>query len=102
MSGGINHVDTGSHFRFQNSERVIGEVLRTLCEKYGYTRDQFFLTSKQGFTSYCQEEDCPREVEIQEVISNSDGKLTEKDFYVDRDPRDIALHARGEDGLTAA
>jgi aryl-alcohol dehydrogenase-like predicted oxidoreductase len=39
MSGGVNHVDTAAHFRSQNSERVVGQVLRTLTHKYGYNRD---------------------------------------------------------------
>ena len=39
MSGGMNHIDTASHFRYQNAERATGHALRTLCEKYGYFRD---------------------------------------------------------------
>jgi aryl-alcohol dehydrogenase-like predicted oxidoreductase len=68
MSGGINHVDTGSQFRNQNSERVVGQVLKTLQEKYRIDRSQFFISSKQGFTSYDEEYDIPREIEIQELI----------------------------------
>ena len=64
MSGGLNHIDTASHFRNQKSERVVGQVIRTLSEKYGYDRDQIFISSKQGFTSTDDTEDCPREVEI--------------------------------------
>jgi aryl-alcohol dehydrogenase-like predicted oxidoreductase len=68
MSGGINHIDTGSQFRNQNSERVVGQVLKTLQEKYRIDRSQFFISSKQGFTSYDEEYDIPREIEIQELI----------------------------------
>lgn len=85
MSGGINHIDTASHFRDQSSERVVGKVLRTLNEKYGFNRDQFFISSKQGYTQFDEEEQCPRDVEIQEVISKSSGKLTLKDFVHDID-----------------
>ena len=61
-------------------------MLRTLTEKYGYTRDQFFINSKQGYTAFDEEEQCPREVEIQEVISRSNNQLTSKDFLKDVDP----------------
>ena len=46
MSGGVNHVETGCAERFQSSERVLGQVLQTLVEKYGYSRNQFFISSK--------------------------------------------------------
>ena len=75
MSGGMNHIDTAPQFRYHNSERITGQVLRTLCEKYGYFRDQFFISSKQGFTSYDEEKDCPLELEIEELIGKSNGKL---------------------------
>jgi aryl-alcohol dehydrogenase-like predicted oxidoreductase len=39
MSGGINHIDTGYNFRNQQSDRVVGQVLRTLINKYGYDRE---------------------------------------------------------------
>ena len=88
MSGGINHIDTASHFRFQKSERVVGSVLHTLEEKYEIPRSQFFLTSKQGFTSFDELENCPRDIEVKEVISQSGGKLKERDFLQGPDPLD--------------
>jgi predicted aldo/keto reductase-like oxidoreductase len=75
MSGGVNHIDTAVHFRKQLSERVTGAVLKTLVHKYHFTRDQFFVTSKQGCTSIDLAEDCPRQVEVMEVIASSSGKL---------------------------
>lgn len=48
MSGGINCIDTASTFRKQKSEMTIGVLLRTLTEKYGYSRDEFFITTKHG------------------------------------------------------
>jgi len=88
LSGGVNHVDTGAHFRYQQSERVVGAVLHTLQEKYGRPRSQFFITSKQGFTAFDEGERCPRDIEVQEVIAHSGGKLTPKDFVVGVDHGD--------------
>lgn len=59
------------------AERVVGSVLQTLVEKYGKNRQQFFITSKQGFSSFDYEELCPRDIEVKEVIAQSNGKLTE-------------------------
>lgn len=76
MSGGVNHIDTAVQFRNQLSERVTGSVLNTLVQKYGFSREEFFISSKQGLTSVDEAEDCPREVEVKEVMANSSGKLT--------------------------
>lgn len=64
---------------------MVASVLHTLEEKYGRKRDQFFLTSKQGFTSFDEHEECPRDLEVKEVISRSGGKLTERDFFKGKD-----------------
>ena len=39
LSGGVNHIDTGSTQRQQDAERVVGQVLQTVTQKYGYGRD---------------------------------------------------------------
>ncbi len=54
MSGGVNMIDTAHQFRRQRAERLTGVVLRTLIEKYGFSRDEFFINTKQGFL----QEDC--------------------------------------------
>jgi aryl-alcohol dehydrogenase-like predicted oxidoreductase len=46
MTGGINHIDTGANFRDQSSERIIGQVLQTLHNKYEIDRENFFVSSK--------------------------------------------------------
>jgi aryl-alcohol dehydrogenase-like predicted oxidoreductase len=48
MSGAINHIDTGHTFRRHKSERVVGEVMRTLIHKYGFSRDEVFINTKLG------------------------------------------------------
>lgn len=85
MSGGINHIDTGYNFRNQQSDRVVGQVLRTLINKYGYDREQFFISLKLGYAANDEEEQCHREIEIEEVINRSNGKLKPRDFLVDMD-----------------
>jgi len=52
LSGGVNHIDTGHQYRRHRSEHVVGQVLRTLTEKYGLSREEVFITSKQGFVGY--------------------------------------------------
>ena len=84
-SGGVNHIDTGNHFRQQAAEKIVGACLRTLIEKYGYTRDMFFINSKQGHASHDSEDNCPIEVELQEVINQSNGKLQMSDFILSLD-----------------
>jgi hypothetical protein len=54
--------------------------LQTLHHKYEIDRENFFVSSKQGYTAFDEEENCPREIEVQEVIARSNGVLTEKDF----------------------
>lgn len=80
MSGGVNSVDTSCQFREQSAERVVGAVLRTLVEKYGFSRNEFFIHSKQGHIVNDHEEQCPGLVEVKEVIERSNGKLSLDDF----------------------
>lgn len=46
MSGGVNHIDTGHTYRFHRAEKLVGNVLRTLIEKHGYSRNEFYINSK--------------------------------------------------------
>jgi aryl-alcohol dehydrogenase-like predicted oxidoreductase len=45
---GINVIDAAINYRFQRSERSIGEALRQLAEK-GFKRDEFVLCTKGGY-----------------------------------------------------
>lgn len=56
---GINHIETNHMHRNQRSERVIGAVLQTLIEKYGFKREEFFITTKQGFIALDSIEEVP-------------------------------------------
>eukprot|EP00347_Sterkiella_histriomuscorum_P012670 403367675 len=66
-SGGVNFIDTASHFRFQLSERVIGQVLRTLTNKYGFNRDELFISTKHGIISDDQLQNYPADLVIEEL-----------------------------------
>jgi len=46
LSGGMNFIDTGSHFRAQRGELMTGLALRTLFEKFGMQRNEVFVSSK--------------------------------------------------------
>ena len=47
--GGINLIDTAINYRYQMSEREIGEALSELFAEGKATRDQLVVTSKAGF-----------------------------------------------------
>ncbi|MEJ2500908.1 MAG: aldo/keto reductase [Campylobacterales bacterium] len=49
VSNGINVIDTAINYRYQMSEREIGEALSELFAEGKATRDQLFITSKAGF-----------------------------------------------------
>jgi diketogulonate reductase-like aldo/keto reductase len=69
LDGGINHVETNHMHRNQRSERVIGAVLQTLIEKYGYKREEFFITTKQGFIALDSIDEVPPELVIAEMVA---------------------------------
>lgn len=79
LSGGFNHIDTGSHFRFHRSERVVGCALRTLFDKYNVERDELFINSKQGMLLDDTYNQLPAPFLMKEMLANLPG-LTEDDF----------------------
>lgn len=46
---GINHIDTAINYRYQTSEREIGEALQELFEEGKASREQLVISSKAGF-----------------------------------------------------
>ena len=48
VEGGINVVDTAINYRFQRSERSVGEALKQLSHD-GFSRDEIVLCTKAGF-----------------------------------------------------
>jgi aryl-alcohol dehydrogenase-like predicted oxidoreductase len=49
---GANVIDTAANYRFQRSERSIGEALRSLTAADGFTRDEIIICTKGGYLPY--------------------------------------------------
>jgi len=49
---GSNVIDTASNYRFQRSERSIGEALRILTEEGGFSRDEIIICTKGGYLPF--------------------------------------------------
>ena len=77
LSGGVNVIDTAINYRYQKSERVIGSVLNSLVNKYGYSRDEFFIASKGGFVPDDSEQGVPGRIIIEDLIN--EGKMDKSD-----------------------
>ena len=79
MTGGVNHIDTSNLFRENRSELVVGAVLRTLIERYGFAREEFFINSKFGCISNDSYDRIPHELQVEELIAT--GKVEYEDFF---------------------
>jgi len=49
---GANVIDTAANYRFQRSERSIGEALRGLMAGDGFTRDEIIICTKGGYLPF--------------------------------------------------
>jgi aryl-alcohol dehydrogenase-like predicted oxidoreductase len=49
---GANVIDTAANYRFQRSERSIGEALRVLTAQDGFSRDEIVLCTKGGYLPF--------------------------------------------------
>ena len=77
LSGGVNVIDTAINYRYQKSERTVGAVLNSLINKYGYTRDEFFVCSKGGFVPDDADQGIPGRIIVDDLIR--DGHMTKSD-----------------------
>ena len=68
MSGGVNVIDTAINYRYNKSERVVGRAINTLISKYGYSRDELFISTKGGFISDDADNGVIGRVQIAEMI----------------------------------
>jgi len=50
VRNGTNMIDTAANYRYQMSEREIGEALKELLDE-GYKREELIIASKAGFIS---------------------------------------------------
>jgi aryl-alcohol dehydrogenase-like predicted oxidoreductase len=49
---GANVIDTAANYRFQRSERSIGNALRNLTEAKGFSRDEMIICTKGGYLPF--------------------------------------------------
>ncbi len=49
---GMNVIDSAANYRFQRSERSIGQALRTLTEEMGFARDEIMICTKGGYLPF--------------------------------------------------
>lgn len=49
---GVNVIDTAANYRFQRSERSIGEALKILANEHGITREELFICTKGGYLPF--------------------------------------------------
>ncbi len=51
-SGAINVIDTAINYRFQKAEKSVGRALRQLFDSGEFSRDEIFISSKNGYLSH--------------------------------------------------
>jgi aryl-alcohol dehydrogenase-like predicted oxidoreductase len=49
---GTNLIDSAANYRFQRSERSIGNALRMLSDDLGYSREEFVICTKGGYLPF--------------------------------------------------
>jgi aryl-alcohol dehydrogenase-like predicted oxidoreductase len=49
---GANVIDTAANYRFQRSERSIGDALQTLANEHGIARDELLICTKGGYLPF--------------------------------------------------
>ena len=49
---GVNVIDSAANYRFQRSERNIGEALRILETEFGFTRNELLICTKGGYLPF--------------------------------------------------
>ena len=52
VQSGANVIDTAANYRFQRSERSIGDALQSLTENHGYARDEIVICTKGGYLPF--------------------------------------------------
>ena len=49
---GVNVIDSAANYRFQRSERSIGEALKALTAEHGFSRDEVVICTKGGYLPF--------------------------------------------------
>ena len=87
LSGGINHIDTAINYRYMKSERVVGKVLRTLCTKYSYDRNEIIISSKIGYVPEDADNGKRSHAFVQDLIEKN--KISIEDVIFDDKKRPV-------------
>ena len=51
-SGAVNVIDTAINYRFQKAERAVGRAVRELIEEKIISRDEIFISTKNGYLTH--------------------------------------------------
>ena len=49
---GVNVIDSAANYRFQRSERSIGEALKVLTSEHGFSREEIVICTKGGYLPF--------------------------------------------------
>src|SRR5215211_5668770 len=49
---GVNVIDSAANYRFQRSERSIGQALKTLTTEHGFAREELVICTKGGYLPF--------------------------------------------------
>jgi aryl-alcohol dehydrogenase-like predicted oxidoreductase len=49
---GVNVIDSAANYRFQRSERSIGDALKALTEEHGFAREELVICTKGGYLPF--------------------------------------------------
>lgn len=49
---GVNVIDSAANYRFQRSERSIGDALKVLTNEHGFTREELLICTKGGYLPF--------------------------------------------------
>lgn len=78
MKGITNVLSTGSHCRGQRSERIIGSVIDTLIKKYGFSREEFLVSTELGQLTDDMITKTPAALVLEDILK--DGVLKQTDI----------------------
>jgi len=76
-SGGVNVVDTAINYRCQKAERAVGAAISTLIQRGLISRDEIFISTKNGYVPDDSDQGKNAEMLVAELIE--DGHISKED-----------------------
>lgn len=76
LSGGVNIIDTAINYRFQKAEKSIGKSLKDLFLENLISRDQIFISTKNGYIPGDAEHQLNPKVYLQKLIKDNAVDMT--------------------------